>query len=136
MGNPETSSRVMLSNVTQAKKTIKSEVDFALEIPSHIDERDLMVTVLGPGGEKAASQLDKGKDGKYHIIFAPNEQGQYKIYVRYRGERVEDTPYIVNLTDKVFRISINKGKNNNSPFSPNVIKVIHNSKSCLYLSVS
>ena len=118
MGNPETSSRVMLSNVTQAKKTIKSEVDFALEIPSHIDERDLMATVLGPGGEKAASQLDKGKDGKYHIIFVPNEQGQYKIYVRYRGELVEETPYIVNLTDKVIRITINNCKNNNSPFSP------------------
>ena len=93
----------------RVEKVMKSEVDFALEIPFQIDVRDLAAAVLGPGDEKVPSQLVKSQDGKYHIQFQPNKPGQFKIYVRYEGELVEDAPYIVNMPDQVNEI------NNNQP---------------------
>ena len=85
----------------QTEKVIKKEVDLALETPIQIDERDVTASVLGPGDEKIASELEKDREGKYHVKFVPIRPGQYKIFVRYSGELVEGAPYIVNVADKV-----------------------------------
>ena len=104
VGDPDNKIRVahaQSAQEAQAEKVIKSEVDLALETPFQIDERDVTASVLGPGDEKIASQLDKDKEGKYHVKFVPVRPGQYRIFVRYGGELVEGAPYVVNVTDKV-----------------------------------
>ena len=126
VGDPDNKIRVahVQNEAAQAEKVIKSEVDLALETPFQIDERDVSATVLGPGDEKVASQLDKDREGKYHVKFLPNKPGQYKIYVRYGGELVEGAPYIVNVNDKVNNDidNNNNNNNNNNSISSNFFK--------------
>ncbi|CRL07144.1 CLUMA_CG020139, isoform A [Clunio marinus] len=94
----KSSNIVMSSDITKQPLPASVPAKFSIDtkaIGKSVNSKDINVFIKNAQGKSINAQLEQGADGKFHIIFVPEEIGNHNISVQYAGKEIEGSPFIL-----------------------------------------